>query len=704
MTIQAQRNVSENGETPAAGQESGGATPRSVWASSRNLANAVISLANYDITPQWRTQDKGADPKKSEQSETEIEAQALNEKYDFLSTTKRIFSVATGDNRTEMGVRALSVVAIAGLPYCLAAVTARIGGILSTQTADPVATVGALGENLLAFTAAGAVLMGATLVNSRLNARFRYFMDKKLSQEMGEALHLKQEDVESEKTKKLINTVNWNRESVTNFVDNFFLMGKDVASCAIGAGVLLTYSPAAAAVMACVGCLFAINKMKSAEDHIRTFDETSDVRQKFGHRQWYQGFPDAIRQIKLLGKEKQFAEKTLAALNEVTDAHLKLVDRDMKRDTYVSSTEFVAYSATFATFALQAVQPLLGAGSGISYEAFLTLTAGLVLFRQSMQSLRESVGAQLRNTVYAQRFLLVSDMAEEAKQEQQTNELPELPFNTLMPPKIVFDNVTYDYPRSKDVEQEMTAEEVEKKRPALKDFSLTIEPGQLIAICGDPGSGKTTLFDLLSKLKSPGKGSISVGDSDMRKIPQGKWREYLSTHVQNFQLFSSLQFGEIVEMGTSANAQSREFWGAADLVGASFIKDKGYSPDTVWGSGFKNSGTGSGGQMQQMALQRAAMKVPSILILDEPTSNLGPKETQNVIAMIKEARRLGATVILATHDYSIFNDLQPDKIVVLKDGTTEVTGTHVELIKGENTYAHNLELVRERAKEKTAGK
>jgi ABC-type multidrug transport system fused ATPase/permease subunit len=679
------------------------ADSRSVWTAPSNLIGAVINLANYNIPTKWRTHEQGNDQSKNAPSETELEEKALGKKYDFISTTKRIFSIATEENRTEMAVRALGVVAMAGVPYYLAVVSAKIGAILSTKAADPVSTMVALDDSLLSFTAAGAVMLVATLVNSRLNARFRQFMDKKLSQEMGEALHLKQEDVESEKTKKLINTVNWNRQSITNFVDSFFLMGKDVVSCTIGAGVLLAYSPAAASIMACAGCLFAINKIKSAKDHVRTFDETSDTRQKFGHRQWYQGFPDAIRQIKLLGKEKQFAEITMQALNEVTESQLKLIDRDFKRDRYVSVTEFVAYSATFATFAYQTLLPVSEAAGGISYQAFITLTGGLLLFRQSMQNLRESVGEQLRNTVYAKRFLLVSDMAEEAKQEQQRDELPELPFDTHMPPQIVFKNVTYEYTNSQDDKQDKPTSDTEKKRPALQDFTLTIEPGQLIAICGDPGSGKTTLFDIICKLKSPGQGEITIDGFDMSVIPQGKWREYLSTHVQNFLLFSSLEFGEIAEMGTSADAKSREFWDSADLVGASFIREKDYSPETTWGVGFKNSGMGSGGQQQQMALLRAAMKVPSILILDEPTSNLGPKETDNVIAMIREARSLGATVILATHDYSVFNDLQPDKIVVLNKGVTEVMGTHVELIGGKNTYSHNLGLVRERAKEKALG-
>lgn len=662
----------------------------------RSLWDASIDLAKFDLTSLWRP--KSATSEQKVLTKTLEEANDLNNKYSTKNTITRLFSLASENCSREMIQRAVCVTAMAGIPYYVANVTAKICLLLSQTATNATEALGHLHQNLGLMVVGGAVLLGATLMNSRLNSRFRIFMENKLTHRMGQALFLKQEDVESEKTKKLLNSVNWNREAVTNFIDNFYLVGKDVASFTIGAAILLHYSPAAAGVMGLVGCLFALNKVKSARDRVRTLDMTSDTRQKFGARQWYQGFPPAIRQIKLLSNEQEFAEKTMEALGKVTEEDLKLVNRDSKRDSYVGTAEFVAYSAIFATFAYQTLQTATGAVGGIGYQTFLELTAGLMIIRNSLQNLREAVGSQFRNSVYARRFLLVVDLAEEAKQERAVREMPELPFDTSKPPRLVFENVTYTHP---DSESKETKEERKKeKAPAVNALSLTIEPGELVALCGKPGSGKTTIFDMLGKLKDPLDGRITVDGYDLRVLPEAKWREYLSMHVQNFMLFESLQLDELAKMGESSTGQNREFWEAADLVGANFLRQKEYTPENVWGQGYENGISASGGEQQQFGLLRTSMKEPHILIVDEPTSNLGPQETEVVVKMIEQARRAGVTVILATHDYSIFNALQPDKIAVLKEGKMEILGTHEELMKSENTYSTNLKLARERIRER----
>jgi ABC-type multidrug transport system fused ATPase/permease subunit len=646
----------------------------------------VFDVATLDLSqlPPFR---KHA-PESPTSSQTQVESTELAKQYTPWVVFKRIKDLAWAECGSDLVKRGIAVTAGAILPYYIAVKSSALADLLKQPPNDPIAGMTALDTQLAHIAVGTGLLMVSTLAASRLTSRFRLQMNEVLTRELTDVPHLSQDAIESEKTKKLVSSVTWSKGEVIDFIQGSFSTAKDALSCVCGLGVLawnaprVWYVPWAAVLMTGVGITFSLTKRRSAVDTVETSDATNDTRQRLNLRQMYSSFPDAIRQIKLLGKVKQFGDKVTEPLSDVTEHDLALANRDAKRNSYVGSVSFFADTAIVATLAYQTMLKHLGAPGGIEFSTFVNACATLTLVRLSLERLRESLGEQLRTGIFARRFLLLTDLAL----------LTELPFDTSHPPSIQFRDVCYCHPhtRPEDVADDSAGREPDgTRKKALSNISLTFKPGELVAICGDTGSGKTTLFDLLAKVREPESGGVYVQGHDLRTIPGKLWTNFISIHVQNFQLFQSLTLAENARMGANDDSQIG-FHEAAEKVGASFIKDKNLQETATWGPDFEGGVFASGGQQQQLALLRTASKHPRVLIVDEPTSALGPQETEKFIRYIKDVHNSGATVIISAHNYNLFRTLNPDRIVVMKKGELEIQGTHDELMGTQNTYSDNF--------------
>jgi ATP-binding cassette subfamily B protein len=213
----------------------------------------------------------------------------------------------------------------------------------------------------------------------------------------------------------------------------------------------------------------------------------------------------------------------------------------------------------------------------------------------------------------------------------------------------------------------------------LKGLNFTIHPGEKVALVGPTGAGKSSIIRLLCRLYEPTKGRILVDGIDIRDLPQAELRRYMAVILQDGFLFagdvkSNITLGETYsfeEIQTSAQVTNV----------AGFIEQLPQGYDTQ----LRERGTNlSGGQKQLLAFARAAIRDPSILVLDEATASLDV----GTEALIQEAldRLLEKrTAIIIAHRLSTIRNV--DRILVLKRGQLVESGSHEELLQQDGLYA-----------------
>lgn len=202
----------------------------------------------------------------------------------------------------------------------------------------------------------------------------------------------------------------------------------------------------------------------------------------------------------------------------------------------------------------------------------------------------------------------------------------------------------------------------EKGHPILDGLDLTIQDGEFVFIVGESGAGKTTMMKLLLREEKPDSGKLIVGDVDLRKISKfrvPKYRRKLGVVFQDFRLFPNMTVFENVAfamrvVGTSTKVINRKVPHVLQIVG---LEDKAKRfPREL-----------SGGEQQRVALARALVNNPEIIIADEPTGNIDPQMSRDIMSMLVHVNKLGKTVLVVTHETDLV-DYFHQRVVRLKDG------------------------------------
>jgi ATP-binding cassette, subfamily B, bacterial len=226
--------------------------------------------------------------------------------------------------------------------------------------------------------------------------------------------------------------------------------------------------------------------------------------------------------------------------------------------------------------------------------------------------------------------------------------------------------------------------------PVLKNVSLEMNAGQVSAIVGPTGAGKTSIISLIPRFYDPEEGVITIDGSDVRQFQQRSLRQQMSFVLQETILFRAPVWQNIAYGRPGCSRQ--EIVRAAELANASeFIEKLPEGYDTVLG---ERGMTLSGGQRQRIAIARAVIRNTPILILDEPTSGLDSASEKLVFEALDRLME-NRTVVVIAHRLSTIQ--RADVIFVVKDGAVVERGKHQELMKLNGLYAelHNIQFKEE---------
>lgn len=377
--------------------------------------------------------------------------------------------------------------------------------------------------------------------------------------------------------------------------------------------------------------------------------------------------------VKLFGRPEQEDREYAERAAKVRDYGVSIA---VQRAIFLVGLTLLASLATAVVYGIGGVMAVHGTMTIGTLLALAALLGRLYAPLTQLSSVRVDV---LTALISFERVFEVLDLKPLVAEDPDPVGLPAGPIG------VEFDDVVFRYPTADEVSIESLQTVLTRDKgdgsTVLQGISFQAEPGQMIALVGPSGAGKTTTIGLVSRLYDPSGGAVRIGGQDLRKVSSQALRDRVGVVTQEAHMFHDTIRANLLYAKPDATdadlervLREAQVWGLVDKLP--------YGLDTMVGDRGHRL---SGGEKQRFAIARLLLKAPSVVVLDEATAHLD-SESEAAVSRALDSALAGRTSIVIAHRLSTIRDA--DLILVMEDGRIVQRGSHEELLAAGGTYAH----------------
>ncbi|MBV9075857.1 MAG: ABC transporter ATP-binding protein [Methylobacteriaceae bacterium] len=451
----------------------------------------------------------------------------------------------------------------------------------------------------------------------------------------------------------------------SNLIGQLLGQGQDLVTAVTLAVAIVAFSPWLVVLLVLALIPAFLNELAFNRRGYRLAYARSPERRETDYLRYLGAGPESAKEVKLFGLNAFLSERFRLLADRMVGENTRLATQRAAFGGAFASLGTLAYYATYLVIVLRAVAGELSLGD-------LTFLAGAFLrLRGLVEGLLLGASQLSGQTQYLDDLFSFFEVRPRILAPARPAPLPR-----PLREGFVFDDVGYRY--------------LGQERWAVRHLSLAIAAGEVVALVGENGAGKTTIVKLLARLYDPTEGRILLDGRDLRDYGLDELRSRIGVIFQDFVRFD-FTAGENIAVGRiSAREDAKRIGEAASRALADGVVAKlpaGYGQRL--GRRFEDGVDLSGGEWQKLAIARAYMRDAEVLILDEPTAALDARAEAEVFERFGDLAA-GRTAILISHRFSTVR--RADRILVLADGRVREEGSHAELVEAGGRYASLFEL------------
>jgi len=451
----------------------------------------------------------------------------------------------------------------------------------------------------------------------------------------------------------------------TRIVNDLVMVGQSAITLAGVIGILFAIHWSVGLIIVAAALPSAYVRLRYSQRLYRWETARTDQDRRAWYLHWLLTDGTFAKEIRIFGLGDTFRGWFKELRGALRGERLRLTARRSLADLVSQAVATAAVFGTFAYIAWRTLQGSITLGAMMMY--YTAFNTGL----NALQSVLGGVAGLYEDNLfltYYHEFMALGPRVVESPAPR--------PVPRPMRHGIVFEDVTFDYP--------------DTTRTALADIDLHIRPGEVTALVGANGSGKTTIVKLMCRLYDPQSGRVTLDGVDLRELPVSELRRGISVIFQDFVKYQLTARQNIWVGNVALPEDDPAVEEAARAAGAdAVIGELGLGYDSMLGKWFEDGEELSIGEWQRIALARAFVRDAEILVFDEPTSALDPVSEWQAFEHIRTLAK-GRAVVLISHRFSTVRNA--DRIHIVEQGRIVESGTHDELMTLDGRYASMYEV------------